>query len=279
MGWRLGKRLDDGSDTVDETYEAFHPGMPRRAVMKLLRRDGDRRAREACRHDAELVASRAHPHIAALMATGVTPEGVPFLAREYIEGETLAQLMARRGAIAPVEAVGLVSGIAAALEAAHGVSVVHGELRPSKIFLQRAAGYPGGFVKVVDFGLWRPGGQGAGARYTAPERQVGVGPVDARWDQFGLAAIAYRMIAGTDAFPGNDAGRTTPRPLHSLVPCGVLVGAVIRRALAPVPALRFESVEEFGEALRAALDQRNSEELTPIVEASFVSRSKTLSTI
>jgi serine/threonine protein kinase len=278
-GCRLGKRLDDGGG--DETYEAFHPGLSRRLVIELLRR-GDPRSREACRHDAELVAGCAHPNIAALTGTGVTPQGVPFLLREYVEGETLAQVLARCGPRPAAEVARMVAALAAALDAAHGVSVIHGQLRPGKIFLQRAAGYPGGFVKAVDFGLWRLGGQRRSLHYTAPELLVAgasPSPIDARSDQFSLAAIAYRMIAGVDPFPGDDPAAVAgailhgaPPPLDSLVGCDVLVGAVIRRGLSRVPALRFDSVEDFASALRDAVHHRTPEIAAPIVEAQFVCR-------
>jgi serine/threonine protein kinase len=278
-GYRLGKRLDDGAG--NETYEAFHPGLSRRLTIELLRR-GDPRSREACRHDAELVGGCAHPNIAALIGTGVTPDGVPFLVREYVDGETLVQVLARRGPMPVAEVARMVAALAAALGAAHGVSVIHGQLRPGKIFLQRAAGYPGGFVRVVDFGLWRLGGQRRSPHYTAPELLVAGAsppPIDARSDQFSLAAIAYRMIAGVDPFPGDDPGAVAgailhgvPRPLDSLVRCDVLVGAVIRRGLSQVPALRFDTVEELASALRDAVHHRTPEIAAPIVEAQFVCR-------
>jgi serine/threonine protein kinase len=155
--------------------------------------------------------------------------------------------------------------MAAGLAAAHGAKVIHGELRPTKVFLAEAAGYAGGFVKLLDFGLWRlaaerngPGARADVARFTAPELLDGA-KVDARTDEFALAAMAYRMVAGKDAFPGDDVAavlravsRGTLVPLRSVVRCNPAIDAVIRRGLARRPADRYGTVLAFARALESA---------------------------
>jgi serine/threonine-protein kinase len=136
------------------------------------------------------------------------------------------------------------------------------------VFLQEALGYPGGFVRVVDFGLWRLAGERRGpgvvadtARYTSPELTLGRdASVDGRTDQFALAAIAYRLIGGVDAFPRDDVAAVLDRVLHQqprrlteIVSCDPAVDAVIRRGLAKDPALRFATVAAFASALEQAV--------------------------
>jgi serine/threonine protein kinase len=287
--YHLGKRLDAGG--ANELYEALLPGMPRRVAIKFLRRA--RRvspaAQQACRHDTVRVASCGHPHIASVVALGTSAEGVPFVVRELLEGESLQACLNRRVRMLPAAAVHVVRAIASGLTAAHDLGVIHGALRPAKVILQRAAGYPGGCVKLVDFGLWRLAGERRGpgalaelARYTPPELIVAstrphLARIDARADQFALAAIAYRMIAGVDAFPGDDVAavlRTllegAPAPLDRLVPCDAMLAAVIHRGLARDPADRFDSAMAFATAFAEAVEDGPEQVTQPIYPAQIL---------
>jgi serine/threonine-protein kinase len=265
--YRLGSRLDDGG--TNELYEAVHPGYPGRVVLKLLRRalQAGPEKSEACRREASLVARLAHPNIAGVVALGTMPDGVPLVVREYLQGETLQALLSRRGRLSLTEVVSIVNGVAAGLAAAHGAKVIHGDLRPNRVFLEEAAGYVGGFVKILDFGIWRlagerrgPGAQADVARFIAPEL-LGDGKqkVDGGADQFALAAMAYRMIAGVDAFPGDDVAavlrgveRGNVASLTAVAACDSAVDVVIRRGLANNPADRFGTVLGFAAALEKA---------------------------
>jgi eukaryotic-like serine/threonine-protein kinase len=263
--YQLGARVDDGG--TNELYEAIHPSFPGPVLVKLLHRAVEKGAAsaDACQLEAAQVARLGHPNIAAVVALGRRPDGLPFLVRESLRGETLDALLARRGRLSAGETAAIVSGMAAGLAAAHGAKVLHGELRPSKVFLAEAAGYAGGFVKLLDFGLWRlaaerhgPGARADVARFTAPELLDGA-KVDARTDEFALAAIAYRMLAGKDAFPGDDVAavlravsRGTLVPLRSVVRCNPAIDAVIRRGLARRPADRYGTVLAFARALESA---------------------------
>ena len=191
---------------------------------------------------------------------------------EHLEGQTLAERMARRDRMALSEVVPLVREVANALEAAHQVGVTHGAIRPDNIFLAEIAGYEHGFVKLLDFGVVHldTSLQGRGAltdlgadalRYLAPEqaRALAAGellPVlDGHCDQFGLAAVAYRLLSGQDPFPGGDARLVLEavkaaalRPLDEMIACDLRVSGVIHRALARDPARRYESVLAFAKA-------------------------------
>jgi serine/threonine protein kinase len=273
--YRLGRRLDDGG--LNEVYVATYPGASGPVVMKFLRRalHVDLLAGRLSQREAARVARIRHPHLASTLALGATPEGVPYLVREYLGGETLDAHLARRILVAPYEALALVKSIAAALAAVHEAAVVHGDLRPSKVFL----GGPGaGSVKLVDAGLWRLGGDPCGpgaladkARFTAPERIEGTEEVDGRADQFALAAIAYRLFAGVDAYPGDDVAAVlrsvveeTPPPILPEVHGDAAIDAVIRRGLARAPRDRFDTVGAFVAALEEAFTQEVAEPTTVV---------------
>ncbi len=255
--YKLGRRLDRGGP--DEVFEAFHASQPGRLAIKLARRatTAPPQAAEAFRRETALVARLRHPHTVQIVEIGRLAAGVPFVVMEFLPGQTLRSHLGRRGPIPAVEAVTWLKAMAGALSAAHAAGAVHGGLRPSKVFLMEAAGYDRGFVKLLDFGAWHLGmGSGRGpdgevATYTAPElaHAAGVGRLevlDPRTDQYSLAAIAYRLLAGRDVAPGD------PRPLSSICPCDPLVEVAVMRGLARHPHQRWESVQAFTSAFEQA---------------------------
>jgi serine/threonine protein kinase len=268
--YRLGRRLDP--DRTNEVYQGDLLNSQGPVVIKFLQRAlaVGAAATEASRRDAAAVAKLAHPHIVAVLGLGDRPDGVPYVLQEQVFGETLASQLAQVGRLRTVAAVSLVKDIAGALAAAHSIGVVHGELRPSKIFLTEEPGFLSGFVKIVDFGLWRlcrerqgPRALAEATRFTAPELLLGRADVDGRVDQFALAAIAYRMVAGADAFLGRDAATVSravmkklPQPPSQLVPVSPVLDAVLRRALAKDANERFDSVLEFSAAFAEAATAR-----------------------
>jgi serine/threonine protein kinase len=264
-GYRIGRRLDQGR--ANPVYEATDAAGRARLVMRLLRgtRRLDPSLAQACRSEIERVARLRHPHIASLLTLDTTRDGVPYLVRELVPGEPLEAYLARRGRLQLGEVVRLVTPIALTLAAVHQLGLIHGDLRPSKLFVQGVDGEVA-FTKLVSFGLWRlhgdrrgPGAQARLARYSSPELTAGHPSIDGRSDQFALAAIAYRMLAGVDAFPGDDVAavlqavlQLAPRPLAASGVCNDDVDAVLRRALAKRPEDRFESAPAFAAALEAA---------------------------
>jgi serine/threonine-protein kinase len=267
--YRIGRCL---GGTV---YEAAHPRLPGRYAIKFLRRAlaAGPRAVEQFRAEAELVSTLRHPSIAQVVELGAVSDGTPFVVMERLAGRTLEQHLAEVGRVPLPEAVEIVRGIASGLEAANAAGVVHGEVRPDNVFLAEVAGYPRGFVKILDFGvarLWPA--QSAAARalgsaapqYLAPEQPIGSeGELDRSADEFALGAIAYRLIAGVDAFAGEDVIAVLyrvlhelPRPLAERVDCDPRVDAVVRRALAKSPAERFAGPLAFAEALAEAAARR-----------------------
>jgi serine/threonine protein kinase len=277
----LGRRLNDTG--VDELYAANGAGAAGEAVVKLLRRalSAGAAACAAWRREAPLVARLAHPQIARVLAVGETSEGVPYVAHERLDGPTLQSYLERRGRLAAPEALAIVRGMASALAAAHAGGVIHGDLRPGKVFVTEPPG-GGPSVKIVDFGQWHlsgdrrgPWAMAATARFTAPELlaqgEEGADAVDIHADQFALTAIIYRMLAGVDAFPGDDVAAVlravltgSPRPLTELIDCSPTVDAVIRRGLAKRPQQRFASVTALLVALEEALADSVAEPTRPV---------------
>ncbi|WP_441288249.1 protein kinase domain-containing protein [Sorangium sp. KYC3313] len=177
-------------------------------AVKLL---GDLDAQAAARfgHEARALASLDHPHVVRYVTHGVAPTGEPYLAMEWLSGESLSARLSRRP-LDVEESVALVRAVADALGAAHARGIVHRDIKPSNLFL------PGGAadrVKVLDFGIARLSGASArltrtGALvgtigYMAPEQASGErAQLDARADVFSLGCVLFECLTGRPAFHG-----------------------------------------------------------------------------
>jgi len=179
----------------------------RDVALKLLAAsandEGGRFAREA-----RVLAELTHPGIVRYVAHGITPDGLCYLAMEWLEGETLRQRLERKP-LTLAESLALVAALAEALAEAHGRGVVHRDLKPSNVFL------PGGdatAAKLLDFGIahlargtraaTRTGMMLGTPGYMAPEQARGDRAVDARVDVFALGTILFECVAGRPAFLG-----------------------------------------------------------------------------
>ena len=279
QGYETGARL---GASEGEVYEATHARLPGRFAIKFLSRARGAAASaiEDFQAAAEQVSVLRHPNIAEVLELGVMPDGTPIVVMEHLDGKTLEEMLVNRGAMSVAEVLPTIRGIATGLEAAHGVKVVHREVRPDNVFIASITGYEQGFVKLLDFGLSRlnagpsPGSNlgTTAARYLAPEQARGLnGEVDTRTDQYALAAIAYRMLSGTDAFAGNDVISVlyhiindAPQPLTALARVDASVDAVIRKAMSKDKRLRFDSVFVFAKALEDAASGASRAYASPV---------------
>jgi tetratricopeptide (TPR) repeat protein len=175
-------------------------------ALKILH-DRSPRAPERFAAEARVLAALAHPHVVRYVAHGVTGAGDPYLAMEWLEGESLLARLGR-GPLGVEESLELGRGVADALAAAHARGIVHRDVKPSNLFL---AGGAVASVRVLDFGLASDfeenvglSGSGAGTPgYMAPEQVRGErSRIDARADVFSLGAVLYQCLTGQRAFPG-----------------------------------------------------------------------------
>jgi serine/threonine-protein kinase len=300
--YRLVRQVGFGGTGV--VYEAMHTRLPRRFAIKVLLRSllAHPEAHARFCHEAELMSQLRHPHVVQIFDFNVTHENQPYFVMEYLEGRDLETELAGGATIPLARVVPIVEAVASALMAAHRHDIVHRDLKPSNIFLcdvddaregndgapatPARAEHP--FVKVLDFGV-SPAGAVArlalGANivgtphYMAPEQATGRGKsIDARADQFTLAAITYAMLTGRDAFSGEDVVSVLyqivheePPPLDRYVHGSWdtrLVQQILSRAMAKDPALRFPTVVDFADALRDAADHAHAPATPPPVVVS-----------
>jgi tetratricopeptide (TPR) repeat protein len=169
------------------------------------------RALERFAREARLLAQIRHPGVVRFVAFGTTAHGEPYLAMEWLDGETLAARLAR-GPLSVEEAIVLARRVASALASAHSAGVVHRDVKPSNVLLV------GGDVeqaKIIDFGIarfaplvtdvTRPGGVLGTPGYMAPEQARALRDVDSRADVYALGCVLFRALAGRLPFEGEDA--------------------------------------------------------------------------
>ena len=233
------------------------------AVKALPPEVGRNRAEmEAVRANFQLVGGLRHPNIVGVRTLEKDGQGEYFLVMDMAEGKSLREWMLRRsaeGGIPLEEAVPVLRQVAAALDYAHRMRVVHRDVKPGNVMVDS-----NGEAKVLDFGLASQiraslsrvsrdfGGTGGTRPYMAPEQWEGRRQ-DARTDQYALAAMAYEMLAGYLPFEGEDPLVLREAVLHSDIEDipGVSSGAMaaLRRGMAKTRAERFESCAEFVDAL------------------------------
>ena len=216
--------------------------------------------------EIKTVAGLQHPHILPLYDSGEA-DGLLYYVMPYAEGESLRQRLDREGQLAVDESIRMVVEVADGLDYAHRQGVVHRDIKPGNILLAE------GHATIADFGIARAieaaredrvtsTGLGVGTPlYASPEQATAQETLDGRTDIYSLGCVLYEMLAGepplTGATPKMIQARRlseTPTALHALrdtVPPAL--DHVIARALARVPADRYATASEFGQALQAVL--------------------------
>ena len=251
-------------------FKAEDTRLRRTVALKFLppSMTGDDRAVARLGREARTASSLNHPNICTIYDVGEAGDGRPFIAMEFLDGQPLNDAIGSR----PLEAPRLIDigiQIADALDAAHAHGIVHRDIKPANIFITRR-----GHVKVLDFGIARPGpeptsptqttvvldehlsmtqpGTVSGTlAYMSPEQALSK-PVDARGDLFSLGLVLYEMATGRQGFDGNtpaavyDAilNRQPPsaRELNAALPAGL--DQIISRALEKDPDLRYQTASD-----------------------------------
>ncbi|HEV2752010.1 MAG TPA: serine/threonine-protein kinase [Gemmatimonadales bacterium] len=266
--YALERRLGRGGMGI--VYLARDLRLDRRVAIKLLppERASQPSARERFLREARTAAQLSHPGIVPIFAVHEVQDFV-FFVMAYVDGETLGQRVRDGGPLGHAAAASILEEVARALAHAHSGGVVHRDVKPDNILLERATGR----ALVSDFGIARMG-SGAGstsgpqrvmgtAWFMSPEQATGA-PVDARSDLYSLGVVGFFVLSGRLPFEGTDdiavlaRHVTDPPPLLATVAPDVplRLAQAIDRCLAKDPGARYESGEALAEALASALDRR-----------------------
>ena len=289
-----GRAGEGGMGIVWRAWLFHAPNSPRASeppvpvALKVLhpRLRAQRELRTFFMHEAQALQHLSHPNIVRFYVMVEHGEDLG-MALEYVDGETLEDVVARHIARARIAAGGALPGLPfrrawyyfqqllGALAATHALGIVHRDVKPSNVLLRRD-----GLVKLTDYGIARTAktagtprdpselAPGTGA-YMSPE-QVLSGPLDGRSDLYSAAIVLYEMLAGrtpfnlenkTEFLVRRDQVETPPPPIRAFVPqAPPVLDALFARALAKDPAQRFESAIDMGTAFRTALGLADSPE-------------------
>ncbi|MBI3449967.1 MAG: serine/threonine protein kinase [Acidobacteria bacterium] len=263
-----------GAGGMGEVYRARDTRLDRTVAVKVLpsHAASNPEVRQRFEREAKAVSSLNHPNICTLHDIG-SSEGVDYLVMEYLEGETLAQKLAR-GPLPVEELLRCAIEIADALDRAHRSGLVHRDLKPGNVMITKSG------TKLLDFGLAKSIGAAtaptqltaaptmtspltaAGTivgtfQYMAPEQLEGL-EADPRSDLFAFGTVIYEMATGARAFEGKTQAsliasilKEQPRPIAELRPMTpVTLERVVRQCLAKDPDDRWQSAGDLKRELK-----------------------------
>jgi len=269
--YEILRKLGEGGTA--HVYKALDVRSGKHVAVKIIEGPAAKTATWAQRllREVDLLKSIRHPNVVEVYDGGRREDGSPYLVMEYLEGETLGQLM-RRTSMLPIDmALLIASEIAAGLAASHALGVIHRDVKPDNLFLVEE-GSAVRSAKVFDFGFARlQGGEGLTAKgfivgtpeYMAPEQTLH-DPTGARTDIYGLGVVLYRMITGSLPFEGDAATLLAQHlyvqarpPSERRVGVSRDVDAIVMAALRKLPRNRYPQMQDFFEDLERAMGRRS----------------------
>ncbi|GAB09250.1 serine/threonine protein kinase PknB [Gordonia araii NBRC 100433] len=271
--YQLGETLGFGG--MSEVHFARDLLLNRDVAIKVLRAD---LARDPSfylrfRREAQNAAKLNHPTIVQVFDTGEaeTEDGpLPFIVMEYVEGETLRDILRADGPLSPRQALTWMADVAAAMDFSHRASIVHRDMKPANVMIDRT-----GAVKVMDFGIARAMNDTSAtmtqtsavmgtAQYLSPEQARGL-KVDPRSDIYSMGCVLFELLTGEPPFTGDSPVAVAHQHVHEDPPLpsdlrGDIppeLDSVILKAISKNPANRYQSAAEFrADLIRVLSGQR-----------------------
>jgi len=275
-----------GAGGMGKVFKVRNVISDRIEAMKVLLPDlaGRQELADRFLREIKLLASLDHPNIAQLR-TALTLSNRLVMVMEYVEGTTLAERL-QQGPIPPAETIGYVTQVLDALAYAHARSVIHRDIKPANMMLT-----PNGTVKLMDFGIARAKGDASmtvtgttlGSLYYMSPEQVKGGTVDPRSDLYSLGVSIYEMVTGELPFKaGSDYSIMTaqlqerPKPPSEVRPgLPPQLNGIILHSLAKDPGERFQSADEFRQALESIRQSILGSVPSPVIAAAPIGANPT----
>src|SRR5689334_4791613 len=259
-----------GYGAMGAVYKAFDPLIKRTLAIKTIRLDIPRGSPQyksfidRFYHEARISGTLSHPNIVTLFDIG-EEGGLPYLAMEFVDGETISSMVERGTRFDPERVIGLVSQMAAAIDYAHSRGVIHRDIKPSNLILAE-----GDRVKVTDFGIAKladaemtqSGALLGTPSYMSPEQAMG-DKLDGRSDIFSLGICAFEMLSGEQPFPGTNVTSILYKLVHlpPVEPAALEMSGLVPqkwhevfgRVLAKKPDDRYQTASAFVQDLELCL--------------------------
>lgn len=248
-----------GSGGMGAVYLGRDPELDRQVAIKVIREEvHDQEVLDRFFREARAAAALRHPNIITIYASG-QHEHQPYMVMEFIDGDSLADIIRKRRSVKLVEKLSFLEQICAGLHFAHRAGIVHRDIKPANVMVDRD-----GVVRILDFGIARIEGSAmtqdgalmGSLNYMSPEQMLGR-PVDHRSDIFSVGAVAYELVCNQQAFKGGLNDGLLQRLPHEDPPllCDLYPGLpreleqVIMRALQKAPENRYQDLAEMRSAL------------------------------
>ncbi len=262
--YRIEAQLGQGAMGV--VYRGTQLALGKTVAIKMIRADilVTKESHDRFQREAQVLSKLLHPGIAQVLDFGIE-EGTPFLVMEFVDGKELTDVMKLEGPMAPSRAIAIIRQLAAALEEAHRNGIVHRDIKPHNIRLQRYSPTGQIYLKVLDFGIAKQLGDETGTSltatgavigtpaYMAPE-QAGGSKVDARADQYAVGIVLYELLTGTVPFTSETVTGVLvshltkpPPPLPKDVP--EPLQRIVMRLLEKEPSGRYSDIASVEKAL------------------------------
>ena len=255
--YEVRQRIGQGG--MGALFLALDPAIDRLVALKLLRVDKEE-TRARFLREARSAGRLQHPHIVTVYDVG-EHQGQPFIAMEYVKGETLGEVIGRRANLSIVGKLTLMEDLCAGLDYAHNEGLIHRDIKPANLMV--TSGTEG--LKILDFGIARGSGDSGltevgtmigTPNYMSPEQASGK-TVDQRSDIFAVGAVIYETLAYRQAFPGKEWQvvlpsilNQSPAPLKQIdTSLDPRLSDIVSKALARDPAERYQSLRSLGRDL------------------------------
>src|SRR3954466_8662182 len=262
-----------GEGGMGAVYEAENIRIHRKVAIKVLHAGVAETAEAVQRFEREAQAAGriGSEHIVEVLDLGNLPSGDRYMVMEFMDGDALSGRIRSRVRLTPSEIYPIMHQLLEALAAAHGAGIIHRDLKPDNVYLLKSRSGVADFVKLLDFGIskfnqlsgdsgfsmTRTGAVMGTPYYMAPEQAKGAKDMDHRVDLYAAGVILYESVTGEVPFNADTFNELLfkivleePRPVQQLVPqIDGGFAAIINKAMARDPALRFQSAREFQLAL------------------------------
>jgi serine/threonine protein kinase len=263
-----------GSGSMGFVVAAWHLELDQPVALKLLNADVFEKEEAAARFRREVRAAARikSEHVCRVIDVGALDGGAPYMVMELLDGNNMEEELQRRGTMPVAEAVGYMLEAVEALAEAHASGIVHRDLKPANLFIARRADRSR-LLKVLDFGISKsmieshgPGDMSltktgviiGSPLYMSPEQMRSTKDADTLSDIWALGAILFQLVTGRPPYEGETIPElcaklfTEDAPPPSTVRVGLppALDVVLHRTLAREPTRRFQTVAEFGAALR-----------------------------
>ena len=260
IGGRYRLDAEIGRGGMSTVYRAFDTVLERPVAIKLMHREiaADSDQLERFRREARSVAQLSHPHVVTVIDAGEDEwqpgadgtVGAPYIVLEYVEGETLKDVVRREGPLEIPQAIAYAIEIARALGAAHERQIVHRDVKPHNVLISEEGG-----AKITDFGIARTlseegltvAGRVLGTTdYVSPEQALGQ-PVTGQSDLYSLGVVLFEMLTGQVPFHGSSPVAVAMKHVREDVPdvqrlrpeLSAATAAVVDRAVSKDLARRY----------------------------------------